>query len=177
MLTKQIKTRKETMNTNNITLVQPTVDLALEFIAMVCEFQREKSFFFPEPIYDLQAYIQQLNDHALGRNLPPNFLPYNQYWLVRDGWMVLGKAGLRHQLNENLSHRGGHIGYCIRPTERRKGYGTLILKLTLEKAQQLGLNRVLVTCDTDNIASARIIQKNGGILQDQVTCKDTAKPE
>ncbi len=59
---------------------------------------------------------------------------------------------------------GGHIGYRIRPSERRKGYGTLILALTLAEARKLGLPRVLLTCDQDNIASARVIQANGGAL-------------
>lgn len=160
---------------NNITLVEPTIDLALEFLAMACEFQREKSNFFPEPIYDIKAYIQQLNDMALGRNLKPDMVPCTHYWLVKDGWLILGKSSLRHQLNEYLSHQGGHIGYCVRPTQRGKGYGNLILKLTLRKALALGLDRVLVTCDTDNTASAHVILNNRGVFEDNVVCKKTAK--
>jgi predicted acetyltransferase len=67
-----------------------------------------------------------------------------------------------------LERNGGHIDYGIRPKERNKGFGTLILKLTLEKARQIGLKRVLLTCDDDNLASARVIEKNGGILQDKI---------
>ena len=175
MLTKQMEMQERYVDTTNVTLVEPTVDLALEFLAMVCEFRREKSTFFCEPIHDLQGYIQRATDYSLGRNLPADRVPCSEYWLVRDGWMVVGKSGLRHRLNESLSRRGGHVGYRIRPSERQKGYGRLILKLTLEKAWQMGLTRVLVTCDSDNMASARIIRKNGGVFQDEVSCKDTGK--
>ena len=86
------------------------------------------------------------------------------YWLVKDNEIVLGESRLRHRLTPALENEGGHIGYAIRPRQRRKGYGTCILRLTLEKARDMGLDRVLVTCDTDNLASARIIEKNGGAL-------------
>jgi len=77
---------------------------------------------------------------------------------------VLGTMALRHYLTPLLEDVGGHIGYAIRPSERRKGYGTRILALTLERARAMGLGRVLVTCDTDNLGSARVIQRNGGAL-------------
>ena len=175
MLTKQMTTRNSNVGLGNAMLVEPIVDLALEFLAMVFEFRRENSTFFAEPIHDVKAYIQRAKDGKAGRNLPPGWVPHSEYWLVRDGWMVVGKSGLRHQLSESLCVRGGHIGYCVRPSERQKGYGTLILQLTLKKAWQRGLGRVLVTCDSNNAASARIIQKNGGVLQDEVSCGDTAK--
>ena len=70
---------------------------------------------------------------------------------------------------------GGNIGYAIRPSERRKGFGTLILRLTLEKAKNIGLTRVLVTCDADNVASRKIIERNGGVLAGQVVSEHTGK--
>ena len=62
---------------------------------------------------------------------------------------------------------GGHIGYGVRPSERRKGYATLMLRLVLDKARAMGIERVLITCDKDNLASARVIQKNGGVLDSE----------
>ena len=176
MLTDEMTTKNRTADSTALTLVEPTIDLALEFTAMVYEFLCENSIFFAEPIRDLRAYVQRARDYALGRNLPPGWVPSSEYWLLRDGWLVVGKSSLRHRLNDNLARRGGHIGYCVRPSQRRKGYGALILQLTLEKARQLGLDRVLVTCATDNLASARIIQASGGTLEDQVTCKDSGEP-
>jgi predicted acetyltransferase len=91
------------------------------------------------------------------------------------GQHVIGQSSLRHHLNPSLEREGGHIGYNIRPSERRKGFGTMILSLTLEKAKGIGLTRVFVTCDTDNVASARIIEKNGGRLQGQVISERSGK--
>jgi predicted acetyltransferase len=74
-----------------------------------------------------------------------------------------------------LAHEGGHIGYGVRPSERGKGYGTEVCRRTLEAARGLGLARVLITCDTDNPASARIIEKNGGVLENEVRSRETGK--
>ena len=74
----------------------------------------------------------------------------------------MGMSRLRHGLVPHLKKEGGHIGYHIRPSERNQGYGTRILGLTLDKARELGLSEVRVTCDQDNIASVRVIEKNGG---------------
>jgi predicted acetyltransferase len=63
---------------------------------------------------------------------------------------------------------GGHIGYEIRPVKRRQGYGTEILRLGLEKARELGLRKVLVTSDEDNIGSRKIIEHNGGIFENAI---------
>ena len=75
----------------------------------------------------------------------------------------------------HLEKEGGHIGYDIRPSERRKGYGTVLLALTLKKAQELGLHEVLVTCDSDNVDSVRIIEKNGGELIGRAVSEHTGK--
>ncbi|GGB06790.1 GNAT family N-acetyltransferase [Macrococcus hajekii] len=75
---------------------------------------------------------------------------------------IMGAANIRHELNEALLQTGGHIGYGVRPTERSKGYATLILKQALEYLKKLNISRALVTCDEDNPASASVIVKNGG---------------
>ena len=72
--------------------------------------------------------------------------------------LLIGVSSLRHHLTHALEHHGGHIGYAIRPSERRKGYGTRLLAMTLDQ-HAMGFRRVLVTCDTDHIASARVIEK------------------
>ena len=113
------------------------------------------------------AFVQRLEEDEHGVNLAPGIVPSSQYWLLRhdaDDVTVLGVSHLRHALTPDLEDVGGHIGYSIRPSERRRGYGTRILALTLQYARALGLERVLVTCDTDNTGSAWIIQKNGGVL-------------
>lgn len=112
---------------------------------------------------DFGAYVRKLNDASEGANLPEGWVPYDSYWLVRNGTRIIGECRLRHKLGPHLIAEGGHIGYMIRPSERKKGYGTLILSLVLEKARERGMDRVLVTCDDDNIGSSRIIEKNGGV--------------
>ena len=75
------------------------------------------------------------------------------------------EARLRHEVNEHLLQMGGHIGYDIRPSRRRQGYGKLILKYGLDRAKILGLERVLLTCDEDNLGSRRIIESHAGMLE------------
>jgi predicted acetyltransferase len=110
------------------------------------------------------AYVRRLEDMARGMGLPPGQAPQTTFWLVRDRTFILGTTRLRHHLTPALRQEGGHIGYNIRPLQRGKGYGTRQLALTLEKARRMALSRVLVTCNTDNLASARVIEKNGGQL-------------
>ena len=74
---------------------------------------------------------------------------------------------MSHWLTDALRDWGGHIRYGVRPSERNKGYGTLMLKLALDKARALGIGRVLITCGKDNIASQRVILKNGGVLDSE----------
>lgn len=88
------------------------------------------------------------------------------HWWIVEGDDYLGAIDLRHYLNAFLHDVGGHIGYSIRPSFRRRGLATWALGAVLPEARALGLDRVLVTCDDDNIGSARSIERNGGVLED-----------
>lgn len=87
------------------------------------------------------------------------------YFAISENSEIVGCIELRHSLNENLAIIGGHIGYSVCPKERRKGYATKMLKLVLQEARKLGIEKVLLTCDIDNVASRKTILKNGGILE------------
>jgi predicted acetyltransferase len=87
------------------------------------------------------------------------------YWIV-DEDEVIGFLSFRHELNEWLREAGGHIGYAVRETRRRQGYASAALALGLDRAREIGLDRVLLTCDDDNVASYRTIERAGGVLQD-----------
>jgi len=113
-----------------------------------------------------KAFIRQRLGYACGQQLPRGGVRQNDYCLMRKG-RILGLCRLRHKLNRPLRRRGGHIGYDVRPSERGKGHATRMLGLTLEKARELRLRRVLLTCDKTNAASARVIQKCGGVLEDE----------
>lgn len=89
-------------------------------------------------------------------------------FLAMDGERLVGMIDIRHRLNGYLLNFGGHIGYSVRREERQKGYAAGMLALALEECRRLGLERVLVTCDKDNLASARTILRNGGVLENEV---------
>ena len=84
------------------------------------------------------------------------------------GTKYLGGRGQHSSLSEKLLHDGGHIGDGIRPSERGKGYETQMIALALQACDRLWIRRVLMCCDRDNVASARTIQKNGGILKKKI---------
>ena len=84
------------------------------------------------------------------------------YFAVRADGVVVGCIELRHALNEALAVIGGHIGFSVIPEERRKGYATEMLKLVLTMAKKTGMDKVLLTCDTDNVASCKTVEKGGG---------------
>ncbi|NTU75414.1 MAG: GNAT family N-acetyltransferase, partial [Anaerolineaceae bacterium] len=117
---------------------------------------------------DFTAYLANAEKDEQHANLKPGYVPQTIFWLVKDGRTVLGESHLRHYLNPALELFGGHIGYRIRPSARRSHYGTTLLAMTLVKARELGLQRVLVTCDDTNTGSYRIIESNGGILLDKL---------
>lgn len=96
------------------------------------------------------------------------------FWMT-DKDHLIGRVEIRKELTEELKLYGGNIGYTIYPNARRKGYGTSILKLTLEEAKKMGLEKVLLTCDVDNIGSIRIIEKNGGILEKSLFDQESQK--
>ena len=79
---------------------------------------------------------------------------------------VIGFLNLRHELNDWLREEGGHIGYSVRPARRRQGHASRALALAVRRAADLGIERVLVTCDSDNVASARTIEACGGVFED-----------
>lgn len=100
----------------------------------------------------------------------------------KDGWVpdstffcfdeqrdiMVGAVNIRHCLNDHLLLCGGHIGDGIRPSERRKGYATQMIGLALEECRKIGIKKVLMVCDKDNIGSAKSIIRNGGILENEV---------
>jgi predicted acetyltransferase len=85
---------------------------------------------------------------------------------------LVGMINIRHTLNEYLYNYGGHIGYSVRKIERRKGYAKEMLKIALEECRKLQMEKVLITCDANNIASAKTVQYCGGILENEVPNDD-----
>lgn len=114
---------------------------------------------------DLEQHLSSLIGHSNGINLPSGWVPYSTYWLFVNNKPV-GVSRLRHTLNDYLRNFGGHIGYAIGKNERNKGYGYEILRLTIEKATEMNITNLLLTCSSSNIGSQKIITKNGGKLME-----------
>lgn len=158
-------------------LVPPSMRHARSFVAALREgFQRGVQERMSEQrIREIEAdfpgYLAALTDQRGSIRLPNGQIvpkvPFSVHWLV-EGDEFIGEAQLRHRLNEHLIKEGGHVGYGIRPSRRRQGYGTLILALALKECCRLDIRRVLLTCLDDNIASARIIEANGGELENVI---------
>ncbi|GHJ55744.1 GNAT family N-acetyltransferase [Nonomuraea sp. TT08I-71] len=111
------------------------------------------------------TWVRQLNDATDESRLPEGLVPALYWWIV-EGDEVLGAVSLRLRLNDFLMQAGGHIGYGVRPTARRRGLATFALGEALAEAARRGIDPVLVTCDVDNTASARTIERHGGVLDD-----------
>ncbi|CAM3161582.1 GNAT family N-acetyltransferase [Paenibacillus lupini] len=111
---------------------------------------------------DFEAMIQWLDDHSNGIDLREGWVPDTTFWLATADREIVGAVNIRHELTPWLMDRGGHIGYGIRPSERRKGYATKLLSQSLQKLKELGVHQALVVCDESNVASAKTILNNGG---------------
>ena len=151
-------------------LVEPTIKLEWQFRQMAEDFAAADEGKFAEELAvtaDFEDYLTQKSNCKAGINLKAGYVPFSTYWLVDDKDSIIGVSSLRHYLNGYLENHGGHIGYHISPAFRRKGFGTELLRLTLDKARELKIPRALVTCDVDNIGSNKVIQNNGGVFEDQ----------
>lgn len=167
------------MAADDLKLVDPTTKLKASYLAMVAEFRAAGETYHENEwalaICDFGTLVDRLKESARGVDLPDGAVPQNTFWLVR-GATILGYSRFRRRLVPHLEHEGGHIGYIIRPSERRKGYATRLLALTLDKARAQGLPRALVTCDVTNVASNRVIRTNAGQLEDTRISVRTGKP-
>jgi predicted acetyltransferase len=120
---------------------------------------------FWEPEQRWQSYLESLELQRRGVNLSGRLVPAT--FLVAEAEdELVGRVSIRHELNDWLLNFGGHIGYAVRPQFRRRGYASEILRQALARARELGVERVLVTCDEDNLASAAVIERQGGVLED-----------
>ena len=160
----------------SLLLQAPTADLRESYRSLIAELDagRERKIPFPLsfPFEDFEALLARLRDNSNGIGLPDGFVPHSTFWLVRDGGEIVGVSNLRHRLNETLAREGGHIGYGIRPSARRNGYGREILKQTLRRAGGIGIERALVTCGKQNVGSAKVIVGNGGEFESEEFCAE-----
>lgn len=164
-------------------LLLPTTSVHQSFLAAMAEFQEEgrgnaqdssmisreirtfgREWSTPNGFANYVTVLRAQADEDTER--PEGLVPSTTLWYV-DGADYLGRLAIRHRLNETLLNYGGHIGYDVRPTARRHGHGTAMLRAALPIAHELGIDQALVTCDHDNVGSRRIIETNGGVFEDR----------
>ena len=104
-------------------------------------------------------------------SLTPGFVTAHTFFAL-DNNKIVGIINARHELNDYLLNFGGHIGYSVRKSQRRKGYAKAMLSYTVDFLFSLGLEKILITCDKNNIASKRTIESCGGILENEVATED-----
>jgi predicted acetyltransferase len=124
-----------------------------------------------EPGMRWSAYLKTLDGQRAGIGLRPGWVPGT--FLVADvAGDIVGRSSIRHALNDFLEREGGHIGYGVLPGHRRRGYATAILRQSLVIARATGVDRVLVTCDDDNVGSIAVIEACGGRLDSVVQASE-----
>lgn len=151
---------------NTLRFERPSAELADSFAAMRDAFVsigedhwtgEDQEIAHRDPV----AYAEALRDWTEGRNLPPNRMPFDAFWIVM-GDVVVGQCGVRHPLTPKLEAFGGNVGYDTHPAHRNKGIATFALREALKFLRSKGVAEALVTCAHDNAASIRVIEKCGG---------------
>tara|TARA_B110000037_G_scaffold205152_1_gene249789 strand:+ start:190 stop:729 length:540 start_codon:yes stop_codon:yes gene_type:complete len=113
-------------------------------------------------------YVSKLEGWTRGEGVREGFVSNSYFVGIVEG-KVVGRLSIRHELNDFLRNYGGHIGYGVVPSERRKGYASEMLRQSLPFCTELGIERALISCDVDGVASRKVIEKNGGVFDSTTT--------
>jgi predicted acetyltransferase len=154
-----------------VKLIKPAPEMEREYLSFARDWEQSHEEITPYSARLLgRNYAQWLEETIRQETtVPDNFVPAHTYFLTNANGVILGAVNIRHRLNESLLRSGGHIGYGIRPSERRKGYAEKMLALALPLAKKLGISKALVTCDKQNTGSAKTILHNGGVLENEIS--------
>lgn len=155
----------------SIQLIHPSLTYKPQLIAYKNEFPYNPSgiegssqLAFAESI---EQWLEQVENNRHWETVQQDYMPAEQYIAVDNEDNIVGMLNFRKELNDYLRNYIGHIGYSVAPSKRRQGIATKMLKLALEEAEKFGLQKVLITCTDDNVASFKVIENNGGILEDK----------
>ncbi len=161
-----------------VKLIKLTKDYYNELTSMIDEWKYDQEInhtdtspyaIFKNDYHDFDNYLNNLELKEAKDGLVPDSV---FFLLDEDRNKLIGAVNIRHYLNDYLLKFGGHIGDGIRPSERKKGYATKMIELALIECKKLGIDKVLITCNKSNIASAKTIIKNGGILENEIKDSD-----
>lgn len=151
-------------------LILPSHAFEASYHSYIEELGDEERYPFPLDFeYDnFPAMLERIDNFKAGVNIPEGFVQSSTYWLI-DNNEIIGCTNIRHCLNDKIKYCGGHIELGIRPLYRDKGFGNFLLKLSIAKATELGINSLHIHCHANNIASRRMIESCGGKLSSTVT--------
>ncbi|MDX9730999.1 MAG: GNAT family N-acetyltransferase [Bdellovibrionales bacterium] len=137
------------------------------FLAWVSDWDGDRlswATFVWEPGMEHSEHLRKLEEQKQKTKLPANMVPSTMLYGF-SGEHIVGRMNIRHELNESLTQRGGHLGYAVSPRFRKQGFATELFRQSIAACRKLGLNDILVTCGDQNHASWRIIEKFGGLLE------------
>ncbi|MAO67727.1 MULTISPECIES: GNAT family N-acetyltransferase [Idiomarina] len=156
-------------------LILPIIELESSYRRYINELGEEERYPFPLDFEhdDFPAMLRRIDNFKAGVDIPDGFVQSSTYWLV-DNNEIIGCTNIRHCLNDRIEYCGGHIGLGIRPSYRGMGLGKVLLKQSIEKATELGINPLHIHCHTNNVASCRMIESCGGKLSSTVTVGNEA---
>jgi predicted acetyltransferase len=153
-------------------LLMPSVEVHSSFLDAMAEFLKEggDSQEFDtswETAHGFRRYVERLHGDAREEaRRPVGRVPQTTFWWI-DGSTYLGRLSIRHRLTPALREVGGHIGYDVRPSARRRGHASAMLAAALPLANTMGIDPALITCDDTNVASRKVIERNGGVLAER----------
>jgi predicted acetyltransferase len=149
-------------------LIKPNIKYQSSYLSYIEELGDEERYPFPLDFdeQDFSAMLERIEQFEQGINLPAGYVPSSTYWLIHND-EIIGVSNLRHHLNVELLKAGGHIGLSIRPSCRGGKFSVQLLQMTFAEAVAKGINQIHVHCYADNVASAKMIQAGGGVLQSE----------
>ncbi len=167
------------MNTEKLELRMLRAEDEMSFRKARDEFEREVppwqfAFGFSESEI-FSDYVKQLEGHSRGVGLPQGFVP-NTFFVGVVAGVVVGRLSLRHSLNDFLEKIGGHIGYGVIPSQRKRGYATEMLRQAIPVCASHGIEKALITCDEHNVVSRKVIEACGGIFEGIIDCPESGIP-
>jgi predicted acetyltransferase len=157
-------------------LVEPSRKWKPAFLAMASDWREHDADRYGRALDDFEGYLAANARYLHPDGPPPGCVPGTELWLVESRARIVACVRLRFRLNAALEVEGGHVGYDVPPSMRRRGYGTAALRSVLPEARRRGLQRLLLTVDSDNVASIKVIENNGGVLSGEAMSPISGKP-
>lgn len=162
-----------------LVFVKPDFRYRKEYTDMMEEWTKEGGRIAPWPLelayqsdVDFENLLRKMDDAYKGNN-NGEYAPSSTFWVIEvETGKMIGAANIRHYLKGSKEDIWGHIGYGVRPSERRKGQATSILKMSLEECRKLSIDKVLIVCFESNTGSAKVIENNGGVFDNLVWAED-----